>query len=184
MENEQTLTETPAPDAGRPAPADQLEAADAAEALAAVTAERDQLAAEKAELLDRFLRRAAEFENFRRRSERERAEIAGFAAGEIVRELLPVLDDFERALKVQSTDKEYAQGIELIHQRLLEVLTKSGLEPVAAEGRRFDPHLHDAVETAPSEELEDQTILEEKRRGYNFRGRPLRPAMVKVAVRA
>lgn len=184
MKNDQTLTETPVPDASQPAPADQLEAADAADLLAAATAERDQLAAEKADLLDRFLRRAAEFENFRRRSERERVQITEFAAGEIVRELLPVLDDFERALAVQSADREYAQGMELIHQRLLEVLSKSGLEPVAAEGQRFDPHLHHAVETAPSEDVEDQTILEEKRRGYSFRGRLLRPAMVKVAVRA
>ncbi|MBM3746540.1 MAG: nucleotide exchange factor GrpE [Acidobacteria bacterium] len=179
MENEHAATESPVEDA---APQEQA-AADPAARLAALAAERDQLEADKIELNDRLLRRAAEFENFRRRVERERAELLEFAASAVAGELLPVLDDFERALKVESADKEYARGMELIYQRLLEVLKRSGLEPLVCENQKFDPHLHHAVEMAPSEEVEDQTILEERRRGYKFRGRLLRPALVKVAVR-
>jgi molecular chaperone GrpE len=151
--------------------------------LAAVTAERDQLTAEKADLHDRLLRRQAEFENFRRRSERDRLEFVRFAGMEIVRELLPVLDDFERALKSESADKEYAKGIELIYQRLYEALKKMGLEPIDTSGQTFDPHLHQAVEQAPAGEAVENSILEEYRRGYNFKGKLLRPSMVKVAVK-
>lgn len=179
MENDKGVAETGVADPAAAAAASEAESAD----LAALTAERDQLAAEKADLFDRLLRRAAEFENFRRRAERERAEIIEFAASEIVRELLPVLDDFERALKVSSAGQEYAKGMALIYQRLLEALKRHGLEPVPSEGQKFDPHLHHAVETAPAEGVEDQTILEEKCPGYNFRGRLLRPAMVKVALK-
>jgi len=179
MENDKGVAETGVADPAPAAAASEAESAD----LAALTAERDQLAAEKADLFDRLLRRAAEFENFRRRAERERAEIIEFAASEIVRELLPVLDDFERALKVSSAGQEYAKGMALIYQRLLEALKRHGLEPVPSEGQKFDPHLHHAVETAPAEGVEDQTILEEKCPGYNFRGRLLRPAMVKVALK-
>jgi molecular chaperone GrpE len=163
--------------------ADSVAVGGAEALLAAVTAERDQLAAEKAELHDRLLRRAAEFENFRRRVERERAEIIAFAGMETIRELLPALDDLERALKVECADKEYARGMELIYQRLSEGLKKIGLDAIATQGQKFDPHLHHAVETVASGELEDYTILEEYQRGYNFRGRLLRPAMVKVAVK-
>jgi molecular chaperone GrpE len=168
MENDKGVAETGVTDSAPAGAAEHLEAAD----LAVLTAERDRL-----------LRRTAEFENFRRRAERERAEIIEFAASEMVRELLPVLDDFERALKAPSADQEYAKGMALIYQRLLETLKKHGLEPVASEGQKFDPHLHHAVETAPAEEVEDHTILEEKCRGYNFRGRLLRPAIVKVALK-
>ena len=86
--------------------------------IAALTAERDQLNAEKADLKDRLLRTLAEFENFRRRAARDRSEYVQFAATEMVRDLIPILDDFRRALKVETADKEYAKGIELIDQRL------------------------------------------------------------------
>lgn len=183
MEDEQAVTEAAAAEEAPGAPSDQAELAEPAAQLAALTTERDQLAAEKAELTDRLLRRAADFENFRRRVERERAELLEFAGSAVAAELLPILDDFERALKVETADKEYAKGMELIYQRLLEALKRSGLEPLSCQGQRFDPHLHHAVERAPSEEVEDQTILEERARGYNFRGRLLRPALVKVAVK-
>jgi len=183
MENEEAITETPAAENAAAAMPDQVEVADPAAQLAALTAERDQLATEKARLTDRLLRRTAEFENFRRRVERDRAELIEFAGSAVVGELLPILDDFERALKIESADKEYARGMELIYQRLLEVLKRGGLEPMTCEGQQFDPHVHHAVEMAPSEEAEDHTILEERCRGYNFRGRLLRPAMVKVAVK-
>jgi molecular chaperone GrpE len=151
--------------------------------LEAVTAERDHLLEEKNDLLDRLLRRQAEFDNFRRRAERERADVLEYANTETVRAILPILDDFERALKVESTGKEYARGMELIHQRLSDALKKLGLEPISAKGLKFDPHVHHAVEMAETDEVEDHTILDEYQRGYNFRGRLLRPAMVKVAVK-
>ncbi len=148
-----------------------------------MTAERDQLAAEKADLHDRLLRSRAEFENARRRAERERSDYLQFAAMDLVRDILPIVDDFERALKVETADRNYAKGVELIYQRLSETLKKLGLEPIETEGRTFDPNLHQAVERVPTEEAEDQTILGEFQRGYNFKGKLLRPAMVRVAVR-
>jgi molecular chaperone GrpE len=151
--------------------------------LAAITAERDQLVAEKADLQDRLLRARAEFDNARRRAERERSDFLQFAAMDLVRDILPVLDDFERALKVETADKEYAKGVELIYNRLSETLKKMGLEPVDTTGQKFDPNLHQAVERVENHDAEDQTILGEFQRGYNFRGKLLRPAMVRVAVK-
>lgn len=151
--------------------------------LASVTAERDQLAAEKAELHDRVLRTRAEFDNFRKRTERERSDYIQYAAMEMVKEILPVLDDFERALKVETADRNYAKGVELIYQRMLDALTKMGLDPIDTKGKQFDPNLHQAVERVPSKDADDQAILGEFQRGYNFKGKLLRPAMVRVAVR-
>jgi molecular chaperone GrpE len=164
-------------------PDDDLPAETLEGQLAAVAAERDQLAAEKADLHDRLLRGRAEFDNARRRAERERSDFLQYAGMELVRDILPVLDDCERALKVETTDRDYAKGVELIYQRLFETLKKIGLEPIAAVGREFDPNLHQAVERVETDEAEDQSILGEFQRGYNFRGKLLRPAMVRVAVK-
>ncbi len=155
---------------------------DPAEQLAAAVADRDQLAKEKGELHDLIQRRQAEFENFRRRIEREKTEVFDFASMDSVKALLPVLDDFERALKVESTDRDYVRGMELIYQRFYDLLKKLGLEPISTKDARFDPHIHHAVEMVETDEYPDHTILEEYQRGYNFKGRLLRPAMVKVAV--
>jgi molecular chaperone GrpE len=154
-----------------------------ADPLAAVTAERDQLLAEKADLQDRFLRRQAEFENFRRRTERDRSEFLQYAGTEIVREILPIVDDFERALKIPIFDAEYQKGVELIYQRLMDALKKSGLEPLDVVGKIFDPNLHQAVDRKETLDVEEHTILDEYQRGYNYKGKLLRPAMVKVAVK-
>jgi len=155
-------------------PASQLEA---------VTAERDRLAAEKAELYDRFLRSRAEFENFRRRAERERSEYLQFAAMELVRDLLPVLDDFDRARKMATVDENYAKGMDLIYNRFFEVLKKLGLEPIETAGQKFDPNLHEAIGRVETPDAEDQSILGEMQKGYNFKGKLLRPAWVQVAVK-
>lgn len=165
---------------------DTASVAEATEQLAAVTAERDQAAQEKAELQDLLLRRQAEFENFRRRTERERMEFAEYAGMEAVRALLPSLDDFERALKASATanvDPEFVKGYEMIYQRLLDSLKKLGLEIIGAKDQKFDPHLHHAVQMVPMADVEDQSILSEYQAGYLFKGRLLRPAMVQVAVR-
>ena len=152
------------------------------ENLAAVTAERDQLATEKSELHDRLLRAQAEFQNLRKRTERERVELFEYASMEAVRVLLPVLDDFERAMKTESSDREYSAGIELIYNRFSKrsrSLAWSRWNPRASRSiRRF----HHAVDMVETDEAPDHTVLEEFQRGYNFKGRLLRPAMVKVAV--
>ncbi len=150
---------------------------------AALLAERNQLAAEKAEVYDRLLRRQAEFDNYRKRAERERGEFWEKATMETIRAILPVLDDFERALKVEGAGAEYARGMELISQRLLETLTKMGLEPIASMGAKFDPNLHQALDTQPTAEQEEDTILQEYQKGYNYKGKLLRAAMVKVAAK-
>lgn len=145
--------------------------------------EFEQLAKEKTELQELLQRRQAEFENFRRRGEREKAEVFEYASMDAVKSLLPILDDFERALKAESADKEYARGMELIYQRLSDVLKKLGLEPISTKTSLFDPHLHHAVDMVETDEYPDHTILDEYQPGYYFKGRLLRPAMVKVAVK-
>jgi molecular chaperone GrpE len=152
------------------------------ETVEALTGERDRLLKEKEELVDMLRRRQAEFDNFRKRAEREKSEVLEFAHSDSVRAILPILDDFERALKTESADKVYARGMELIYQRLADALKKLGLETITTKGQKFDPHLHHAVDMVETSDVEEQTILDEYQPGYNFRGRPLRPAMVKVAV--
>jgi len=178
---DQELNVSEVTDAGTPE--EQGHTSELAAQVAELTGERDRLAGEKADLQDRLLRLQAEFENARRRSEKQRLDFLEFAGMELAGNLLPVLDDFERALKAQGADEAYVQGVRLIYQRLFETLTKMGLEPIETSGKKFDPNLHQAVDRVQTEDVEDQTILDEYQRGYNFRGRLLRPAMVKVAVR-
>ncbi len=151
--------------------------------VAGLAAERDKLAAERAEVEDRLLRARADFDNYRRRVDRERSDFVQYSAMETVKDVLPVVDDFERALKVETADREYAKGVELIYQRLLEILKKAGLERIPTAGQRFDPNLHEAVQRVETRDAEDQAILDEFQAGYTFKGKLLRPAMVKVAVR-
>lgn len=162
---------------------DQTPAVTSEGQVGALTAERDQLAAEKADLNDRLLRARAEFDNARRRFERERSDYLQFAAMDMVKDILPILDDFERALKVETADAGYARGVELIYQRMSDVLKKMGLDPIETLGKPFDPNVHQAVERVPTGEAEDMTVLGEFQKGYNFKGKLLRPAMVRVAVK-
>jgi len=168
---------------------DTPESAESVDPVAALTEERDQLARQKAELQDRHLRLQAEFENSRRRAERERFEFAEYAGMEMARALLPTLDDLERALKAATetgaSADDFVEGVKLIYNQLSDTLKKHGVEPVeAGPGARFDPHLHHAVQMAETEDGEDGTILEVYQRGYHFKNKLLRPAMVKVAVKA
>jgi molecular chaperone GrpE len=148
-----------------------------------IAVEREQWATEKAALEDRLLRSHSDFQNLRRRTEQQRIEVYDSATAEALRSLLPVLDDFERALRIQAADKEYVAGIELIYSRFAETLKKLGLEPMDSKGQAFDPKIHHAVDMVETEDAPDHTILEEYERGYNFKGGLLRPAKVKVAVR-
>ena len=145
--------------------------------------ERDQALAEKAELFDKFQRAQAEFENWRKRLMREKQEAHDYAAMNTIESLLPIVDDFERAIQAPGLDPDVKKGLELIYQRIIEVFTRAGMRPIDEQGK-FDPHLHHAVDRAPAESDEhDQTILEVYQRGYHFKDRLLRPAMVKVAVK-
>ena len=136
------------------------------------------------EYKDLLLRKTAEFENFRRRTDRERQAQAETAAAGIIEELLPLVDDLERALgadpKTEGSDA-YRKGVELIHRQLQEILRRRGVTPIEALGVPFDPHYHQAVSYEPSEDRPEGEIIEEFRRGYMLRDRLLRPSMVKVA---
>lgn len=146
--------------------------------------ERDGLRVERDEVKELLLRRQAEFDNYRKRTEKERSDYLQYAGMELVREMLPILDDFDRALKIEAGNAEYAKGVEMIYSRMYEALKKVGLEPIATAGQMFDPHLHQAVERVETKDAADGTILGEFQRGYNFKGKLLRPSMVKVAVRS
>ncbi len=161
---------------------DRAAVAGGADQLETLVAERDQAIKEKAELQDRLLRRVAEFENYRRRVDREKSELRDYSTGEVIRQLLPVLDNFERALSTNTADAEYAKGMELIFQSFWAELQKLGLERIQAEGQMFDPHSHHAVEMRETAEAEEHAVLAELQKGYKFRGKLLRPALVRVAV--
>src|SRR3990172_4938946 len=145
-----------------------------------------KLQAEKGALYDRLLRKQAELENSRKRVQREKEDFRQHATSELVRALLPVLDGFERGLKHYDSNlsDQFCQGIELIYRELWEVLRRAGLTPVETEGKLFDPHVHQAVETVEAPGHRDQEIVEELQRGYKLRERLLRPAVVKVAVKS
>ncbi|MGE0362070.1 MAG: nucleotide exchange factor GrpE [Vicinamibacterales bacterium] len=143
----------------------------------------DETARERDELRDRLLRKSAEFDNFRKRVERERREFAEWAAADLVGELLAVVDDFERALAVEAPPEAqaYRAGVELIHRQLLDLLKKRGVTPVDTVGTTFDPHLHQAVAYDESPGVPDGQVIGELRRGYRLGERLLRPALVRVA---
>lgn len=162
---------------------DSVETIDVAAALEQLASERDRLEAERTSLNDLLLRRTAEFDNYRKRTERERVDLIEYASSDAVKAMLPVIDDLERALAQAPAGEEFTRGVELIYQRLMDVLGKLGLEAIVAEGQPFDPNLHHAIEMVPCEEGEDHTVIGDALRGYKFKGRLLRPSMVRVAVR-
>ncbi len=137
---------------------------------------------EKDRYYDLLLRKQAELDNFRKRSAKERGEAGAVAAAELLRVILPVLDNLHRALRTsEGSDNPLRQGIVMIEQQLLEVLKKEGLKPLETNGATFDPHLHEAVEVVDVAGREQGVILEEMRRGYVFNGKLLRPALVRVS---
>jgi molecular chaperone GrpE len=144
----------------------------------------ERLLAEKEELYDRLLRKQADFENQGKRLQREKEEHVQHANLELVRALLPVLDGFERALKHRdsSGSEQFFQGMELLYRNLQDLLKRAGLSPIETHGKLFDPHFHQAVETVAATGYRDQEIVEELQRGYKFKHRLLRPAIVRVAV--
>ena len=134
---------------------------------------------------ERLLRLHADFENLKKRSEKEVSDQRRFASAAVVERLLPIIDNFERALAMEPSsdgDRSFRQGVELICRQLLEELRKEGLTAVESIGCPFDPNVHEAVETCPSGDHPPHTVIEEFLKGYRFQDRLLRPSMVKVSV--
>jgi molecular chaperone GrpE len=144
-------------------------------------AEFEQLKAERDQLLDRLARLQAEFENARKRGERERLEFRDYATGNVVEQFLPVLDNFELALKSNSTAHQLRAGVALIVKQMEEILKQMQVMPVATVGEAFDPRVHEALGSVDRDDVPDQHVAEEIRRGYKLRERLLRPALVRVA---
>lgn len=174
---------TPNAEAMPEAEGDQFAISDSILHLEEIAAERDRLEQDNNDLNQRALRLAAEFANFRKRTEREKSEFLKYGGEDAVKAMLPILDDFERALQVETAESEYTRGVNLIHQRMAEALAKVGLETIDAEGKPFDPNLHHAIDRVESNEVEEDTVIGVYQRGYTFKGRLLRAAVVRVAVK-
>jgi molecular chaperone GrpE len=171
------LKDTPAlPQDGTPDSDNALQDATAEDPTAQIRRERD-------EYYDRLLRLTAEFDNYRKRIERERRETSERATASLLEDLLPIVDDFERALSAEAGPgaESYRKGVEIIYKQLADLLTRRGVTVLDVVGADFDPHVHQAVAHEPSPGARDGEILEEMRRGYKLGDRLLRPAMVKVA---
>ncbi len=146
--------------------------------------ETSELQRQRDDYYERLLRKTAEFDNYRKRIERERQQVTESAAADLLAELLPLVDDLERAAKADAgaqSVEAYRRGVELIHRQLLDVLRKRGVRPIDVVGADFDPHYHQAVAHEHVEGRRDGEVTEEFRRGYMLGDRLLRPAMVKVA---
>ena len=142
----------------------------------------DALRRERDALQDRLLRTAAEFDNYRKRVDRERKDLREFLIAEALSDLLPVIDDLERALQATGSDAEaLRKGVELIHQQMLDLLRKRGAKAIEAVGTDFDPRIHESVMLESSEAHREGEVIAEFRRGYMLGERLLRPSMVKVA---
>jgi molecular chaperone GrpE len=150
---------------------------------AAEAVDVEALKAERSALQDRLLRTAAEFDNYRKRIDRERREQSESAAASLLTEVLPVVDNLERALLAPSGPEAAGlrAGVELIHRQLIDLLRKRGVTPIEALGADFDPRFHQAVSQETSEAHRDGEVMDEMQRGYMLGDRLLRPAMVKVA---
>ena len=168
-------TELPRPDETT------AEAEAAVETPAGGATEIDQLKAERDQLLDRLARMQAEFENARKRAEREKGEFRDHATGSVVEQFLPVLDHFELALKSAGTVEQLRSGVSLIVKQMEEVLQKMQVNAIPTVGEAFDPRIHEAMGTVERDDVPDHHVVEEIRRGYKLRDRLLRPALVRVA---
>jgi molecular chaperone GrpE len=144
----------------------------------------EELRRERDALQDRMLRTAADFDNYRKRMDRERRDLAEQTAGEAIKDLLPIIDNLERALQAAAEDDPLRKGVELIHKQMLEILRRRGVTPIEALGADFDPNVHEAVTQEESAQHREGEVMEELQRGYKVGDRLLRPAMVKVATRA
>ncbi|HEX4642063.1 MAG TPA: nucleotide exchange factor GrpE [Candidatus Acidoferrales bacterium] len=152
----------------------------------APASELEKLKAEKEELLQTMIRRQADFENFKKRTERDRLEEARRGVERLITDLIPVLDGFDRALQGHDDPayEEYRKGVTLIRKQLWDAIARHGVQRIEAAGKLFDPHQHQAIERLESEEYPDGSIVAVFQDGYTFNGKVLRPAIVRVAVNA
>ncbi len=143
-----------------------------------------RLKKENTQLKEEYLRQLAEKENLKKRLEREKAEYYQYALSELLKELLEILDNFERALESsdQTDGKSFKEGVELIYKQYQNFLSKQGVTPIEIKGKKFDPHMHQAFITEESEEVEEPEIAAELQKGYTIHNRLLRPALVKVVI--
>src|SRR5699024_3293365 len=144
--------------------------------------EMEELKQEKDELYDRLLRVQAEYDNFKKRTQKEKESDRKYRSKDLVEELLPVLDNFERALQVEATDetKGLIDGITMVYNQFQDALKSQGVEVIEAEGKEFDPNIHHAVMQADEDELDPNIVVEELQKGYMLKDKVVRPAMVKV----
>ena len=166
-----------------------VEAAESVDSPSKIDADLAAAKADAAEWQDRFMRKAAEFENYRKRVDREKSELKIMSQSAILQGILPVLDGFDRALKYFSETEgaagsveKYREGVELLYRQVTDTLGHAGVAPIEAEGKPFDPHLHEALSSAETSEAAEGTIVNELRRGYMFKDSLLRPSQVIVAV--
>jgi molecular chaperone GrpE len=152
---------------------DSASAGPTAEEFAALKAERDQI-------FDRFARLQAEFDNARKRQEREKQEFRDYATGNVIEQFLPVLDNFALALNANASAEQLRTGVELIVKQMDEVLKGLNVQAVPTVGQQFDPRVHEALGTVERDDLPDHSVLDEIRKGYKIRERLLRPAMVRI----
>jgi molecular chaperone GrpE len=143
--------------------------------------EVEKLKAERDALLDRLARLQAEFDNARKRAVRDQQEFREYAAADVIKNILPILDSFERALKAEGDAGDFRNGVELIYRQFQDALQKVGVQPIVSLGRPFDPRVHEAIEMVDTTEVPDHHVLDELQRGYKYKDRLLRPAMVRVA---
>lgn len=162
----------------------EMTAQEAVSGAASAGSEGDQetLRAENRQLKDRYLRTLADFENFRKRSDREKNDFFRFALANTMRELLPVLDNFDRALDHAEEGDEFHKGVFLIYKQLYDMLEKNGLKPIDEANVRFDPNIHEAVVRDEDPSVPSHTVVAVLQKGYFLNDRLLRPALVKVAV--
>ncbi|HET6199836.1 MAG: nucleotide exchange factor GrpE [Candidatus Acidiferrales bacterium] len=162
----------------------EIDANVGASAETAPVPELEKLVAEKTDLRNTLVRLQADFDNYRKRIERERHQERHRGAETLVEHLLPVLDAFDRAISAHpdAAHDEYRTGFQLIRKQLFDALAKQGLQKIETDGKRFDPHMHHAIERRETSDEPDGAILEELQAGYTFHGKVLRPAMVRVAV--
>lgn len=160
----------------------QEAATDDAAAAPAAPATDEGLRQENQELKNRYLRTLADFDNLRKRTEREKADFARYATSGVLKDMLPVLDNFDRALEHSQADDEFHKGVELIYKQLYDVLKKHGLKPIDEVGVHFDPNIHEAVVREEDASVPSHTVTAILQKGYFLHDRLLRPALVKVAV--
>ena len=144
-------------------------------------AQLEKLTAELKEKEDRVLRLQADFENFRRRTSKEKEELSAVVNQGMLKDMLPLLDNFERAMAAEAKDGEaFQKGVEMIFTQFTEILKKNGLEHIEVEGQKFDPNFHQAVMRVQNADMEDDDIAQELQKGYMVKGRVIRPSMVQV----